>query len=369
MAKTSLTLIFCFLTISLTLEARQIVAGQVTEELDGTPVPFAAVFIAGTTIGTHTDIDGNFSLAVPIQGSFQIAVSHLGFLPVSYTVDTPQPSHQINFALQERIEILTEVVVTPCLPHRRRDENLFWHTILGERPSRSGMQVLNPEVVQFSLRADGVFRAFADEPIEIINHYMGYHILFILQSFEHDYQNVTTLVTGMPFFTELTPRNFIQNNRWESRRREAYSVSLMRFIRSLYQEQLYKNGFFLAKRDPMEENEIGLSLLREDSPELRRVMTTVETFSINHILHRDEEATRVKIEQPILVAFLSRPVTYTMFRDPSVFFHRHARHPLIELLPLDITIFSDGSSLGVLNIREHTNSVLGLRAILPIEYE
>ena len=92
MAKTitSITLTFCLLTISLTVEAQQRVTGQVTEELDGTPMPFATVFISGTTIGTQTDIDGNFSLTVPIQGSFEVVVSHIGFRSESRRIDTPQ---------------------------------------------------------------------------------------------------------------------------------------------------------------------------------------------------------------------------------------------------------------------------------------
>ena len=376
MAKTitTLTLIFCLLTISLTVEAQQRVTGQVTQELDGTPLPFATVFIAGTTIGAQTDIDGNFSITVPIQGNFEIVVSHLGFLPVFHTVDAPQPYHQINFALQERIDVLTEIVVIPCLPHGRREEDFFWRTILGERPSRRGMQVLNPEVVQFCLRDNGILRAFADEPIEIINHTMGYHILYVLEGFEHDNRNDVTVFSGMPLFTELTPESNRQSNRWERRRQAAYSISLTRFIRSLYQEQLYENGFFLAKRDPMEQNRmIELSFSREDSIRLgiplREAATTEASFSLNHILHRDEEATRVNIEQPLLMALLSRPVTLAMFSNPNrIFFGRNERHPLVRLLPSDITIFPDGSYSGVLNIREYRGSILGLRTILPMEF-
>ena len=380
MAKTitSITLIFCLLTVSLTLEARQVVTGQITDRYDGTPIPGAAVFIARTTTGTQTDRYGNFSITAPIQGSFEIVVSHIGFEPAFHSIDTPQSSHRINFALRERINLLEEVVVSPCIPHSRRDIDFFWRTILGENPSNRGMQVLNPEVVQFCLIANDILRAFADEPIEIVNHNMGYHISYILIDFKHDYRNEITRVSGVPFFTELTPQNNRQNNRWERRRQEVYSVSLTRFIRALYQEQLYKNGFFLAKREQMEQTIIAkLALSREDTvrlripiPEQRGVVTTVETFSINHILHRDEKAgTRVNIEQSVLVAFLSRPVTYMMLRDPDrTFFSRHVRHPIIRLLPLDITIFADGSYLGMLNIREYRNSVLGLRAMLPMEF-
>ena len=374
MTKT-ITLIFCLLTISLTLAAQQVVTGQITDRYDGTPIPGAVVFIAGTTAGTQADRYGNYSLTVPIRGSFEIVVSHIGFQSVSRTIDTPQPFHQINFVLQGHI--LQEVVITPCLPHRRRDENLFWRTLLGERPSNRGMQVLNPEVVHFCLNADGVLRVFADEPIEIINHDMGYHILYVLQSFEYDQRSDATLFFGMPFFTELIPQNERQRSSWERRRQNAYSVSLTRFIRALYQEQLYESVFFLAKVDSMEQNILTpLSLTQADSVRLRvpfdarraRENATI-AFSYSHILQRDAEAVRVNIEQPLFLASLSTPVTYAMFRDPNrTLFRSGATFPIIKLLPSNFIIYSDGSRSGVLNISEYRNSVIGLRAKLPIGY-
>ena len=367
---TTLTLIFCFLTISLTLEARQIVTGQVTEELDGIPVPLASVFIAGTTIGTHTDIDGNFSLTVPIQGNFQIVVSHIGFLPVSHTVDTPQSSHQINFALQKRIEILAEVVVTPCLPHRRRDENLFWQLLLGERPSNRGMQVLNPEVVQFCLHDNGTFRAFADEPIEIVNHHMGYHILYILQSFEHDGRGPRLL--GMPFFTELTPENERQKTNWKSRRQRAYPTSLIRFLRSLYQEQLYENGFVLAKME--QDRLIPLSLTPEDSIRMGIAESfdasfanpnVITSFSYSQILQREAEAVQINTEQRMFLAFTSRRITDVMSNPARIFDNSSL---FIEFFPLNITIFADGSYSGTLHLWEHRGTTTQLRTKLPLDF-
>ena len=368
----SFSLLFVFSWQPLTVTAQQIVTGQITDRHDDTPIPGASVFIAHTTIGTLTDIDGNFSLTVPIQGSFIIVVSHIGFQSASRTVDTPQPYHHINFRLQENI--LQELVVTPGLPHRRRDENLFWRFFLGERPSSRGMQVLNPEVVQFSRLPSGILRAFADKPIEIVNHHMGYRITYVLQRFEHDFENETSLILGASFFTELTPQNERQRNNWERRRQLAYSGSLTRFIRALYQEQLYESGFLLTKEDPMEQNRlIPLSLTQADSIRMRVPFDAnrraEETFSYNHILQRDMGAVQANIEQPLLLGLISTPITYDMFREPDrILFGRHETFPLIRLFPSSFIIYSDGSYSGVLDLSEYRNSVIGLRRRLPIEF-
>ena len=365
-------------TTSLPVEARQVVTGQVTDAQAGTPLSGVSVFVSGTTIGTSSDRDGNFSLTVPIQGSFEIAVRLMGFESVSHPIELPQPFHEINIALQEQVTVLSELVVRPCIPHRRRDENLFWRTILGENRSNRGMQVLNPEVVTFCLTADGILRAFADEPIEIINHNMGYHILYVLQSFERNAQTQQITRSEMVFFTELTPENDRQRNSWERARQETYAVSLTRFIRSLYREQLHQNGFFFARIvevDSRQHNVMPQTVLRsvptlgQQQEEIRSELALLLPSQAN-ILQRDADAVRVNITEPIFLGCFSQPVTSQMLADPnsSLLFSRSARFPLIRLLPLDIIIYSDGSYSGVLNIAEYRGSILGLNAQLPIEF-
>ena len=366
MTKTTISLIFCLLTISLTLEARQVVTGQITNRYDGTPIPNVSVFIAHTTVGTQSDRYGNFSITVPIQGSFVIVVSHIGFQSASRTIDTPRPSHQINFALQEQIELLQEVVVNPCIPHRRRDENFFWRFFLGEIPSSSRMQVLNREVIHFCLLPIGILRVFADEPIEIINHNMGYHISYVLHRFEHNFRTGESLIAGEPFFTELTPRNERQGRGWEIERQNAYLTSLTRFIRALYQERLYENGFLLAKGESMNRL-IPLSLTQADSIRMMPfdAVSPATTFPYSLILQRDTEAVRINIEQTFLLGFIPRPITYAMFRAPGSILEAF---PFVRLLPANFIIYSDGSYSGILRLNDYRNMVIGLRTRLPMEF-
>ena len=42
--------------------AQSKISGQVTSDEDGSPIPGATVLVKGTTNGTITDIDGNYSL-------------------------------------------------------------------------------------------------------------------------------------------------------------------------------------------------------------------------------------------------------------------------------------------------------------------
>ncbi|MEX0882000.1 MAG: carboxypeptidase-like regulatory domain-containing protein [Cyclobacteriaceae bacterium] len=86
----------------------QTVTGTVTGEADGMPLPGVSVLIKGTSTGTATDVDGNYSLNVP--GSETVLVfSYLGFKTTEQTVGNRTT---INVSLSEDAAELSEVVVT-----------------------------------------------------------------------------------------------------------------------------------------------------------------------------------------------------------------------------------------------------------------
>lgn len=86
-------------------QAEVSVRGTVTDN-DGEPIPGATVSVAGTTIGTATDLDGNYNLTVP-DGSTLI-FSFIGY--VTQTVAVGDRS-VIDVVLEEDISSLDEVVV------------------------------------------------------------------------------------------------------------------------------------------------------------------------------------------------------------------------------------------------------------------
>jgi hypothetical protein len=74
---------------------------------NGEPLPGANVVVSGTTIGTVTDIDGNYSITIP-NGSSQLIFSSIGYS----TQNIPVTGSVMNAILQEDVMSLDEVVVT-----------------------------------------------------------------------------------------------------------------------------------------------------------------------------------------------------------------------------------------------------------------
>ena len=82
-----------------------LIEGKVVDE-EGNPIPGAAILVKGTTSGTSTDIDGNFSLDVP-DGAV-LVVSFLGFIPQEIDLGNQT---DLEIKLVEDIAQMDEVVV------------------------------------------------------------------------------------------------------------------------------------------------------------------------------------------------------------------------------------------------------------------
>ncbi|QLE00611.1 SusC/RagA family TonB-linked outer membrane protein [Galbibacter sp. BG1] len=101
------TLLFFLLSTTIAF-AQETITGIVKESSTGTPIPSANVIVKGTTNGTVTDFDGNYSITVddlPVE----LQISSLGFENKSLTVST---AGAYNISLSESATNLDEVVVT-----------------------------------------------------------------------------------------------------------------------------------------------------------------------------------------------------------------------------------------------------------------
>ena len=83
----------------------QRLTGRVTDD-NGEPVIGANISIPGTSIGTVTDYDGNYTLSVP-RGS-TLRFSYIGYLDREYTITSQT---QLNVQLFEDTEVLDELIV------------------------------------------------------------------------------------------------------------------------------------------------------------------------------------------------------------------------------------------------------------------
>ncbi len=83
------------------------VRGRVTDQENGSPIPGANVLVQGTTVGTVTNLDGQYQLALP-QNARSLTFSFIGYA----SQEVPIYSGEINVALESDMQALDEIVVT-----------------------------------------------------------------------------------------------------------------------------------------------------------------------------------------------------------------------------------------------------------------
>ena len=233
----------CFIPV--TLFSQRYVSGRITDAGNQKPVPDVTVFISNTTVGTTTDLTGHYRLTIPSRGSYELAISHVGYQPVVKHIEAGNASVEFNVELETHE--LEEVVKETKVRVRQRDIDLFWETVLGEKPSKRRIRVINPEAVYFYFNSNTkILTVTGREPLQIINHETGYQIQYNLNNFTHNYNTGSTEWNQQFSFTELEPTNPRQKNSWEQKRQKIYDLSLEKFIRALYNNSLYDDGFVLA---------------------------------------------------------------------------------------------------------------------------
>ncbi|MRT17274.1 TonB-dependent receptor, partial [Vitellibacter sp. q18] len=111
--KTTITFL-AFALLALSLQAQTVkVFGTVTEDT-GLPLPGVNIMVKGTTTGTHTDFDGNYSISAQIGQ--KLIFAYVGFETKEVKI---KKEGELNVKLQPSSN-LEEVVVTGYSPKREK---------------------------------------------------------------------------------------------------------------------------------------------------------------------------------------------------------------------------------------------------------
>lgn len=116
MIKNLLKLFFAFSVFGIQCVVAQTVTGTVTDAKDNSPVPGVSVILKGTSKGTSSDFDGNFSINVSGENPV-LLFSSVGYKSIEIPVNGKST---INVSLEEDAESLDEVVVTALGIKRER---------------------------------------------------------------------------------------------------------------------------------------------------------------------------------------------------------------------------------------------------------
>lgn len=125
----------------------QTVSGRVTSGVDGQPLPGVSVLVKGTTTGTTTDADGEYTLSVPSLQNSVLTMSFIGYKVQEIPVNNRT---QINVTMEEDVTTINEVVVIGYGTQKRSDLTGAVGSVseerLRERPATSLNQAMSGKI-------------------------------------------------------------------------------------------------------------------------------------------------------------------------------------------------------------------------------
>ncbi|WP_419212061.1 SusC/RagA family TonB-linked outer membrane protein [Maribacter sp. X9] len=200
--KHNLLLVLFLTTVSYSFAQKKVTG--IVNDTSNVPLAGVTVMIEGTTTGTTTDFDGNYSITV--EEGQNLAFSYIGFLTKMVTVAT---SNTLNIVLEEDVQGLEEVVVVGFGTQKKVNLSGAVNSVsvkqLSTRPISNvtqGLQGVSPGLnIDFSSGAPGAnpkinIRGFTSinggEPLVLIDNIPS-DVSYLNQIAPEDIENISVL--------------------------------------------------------------------------------------------------------------------------------------------------------------------------------
>lgn len=273
--------LFILLILPASLLAQRSLKGKITDE-KGIAVPGASIFLNNTSFGTTANNDGAFEFVIP-EGKFDLIVSSIGFETYNKTILTKDLPAFIEIHLRVKSKEMEKVVVEPFEKDGwNKWGRFFTENFIGTSAIAKDCIIKNPEVIHFrNSKANNELTATAFEPLIIENKALGYTLHYQLETFSYNFGSHYLIYQGYPFF-ERHKGGVGKMKRWEKRRKEVYDGSMLHFMRSVYLNSLFKEGFEvhrLVKIPNKEKARVKALFAKSDPGKLRK---TISKDSMDH---------------------------------------------------------------------------------------
>ncbi len=256
--RSNILFIFCCFIFSISYSQTHTIKGKIVTDDIQKPVANAAVYLSNTSVGTTTNDKGEFTLKFSLSGRFDLIVSSLGYETYVQNIQSNNLPEKLIITLKNKINYLGNIEV------RTYDKegwlkwgNIFVENFIGTSSYANNCTIKNPNTIRFHFsEKKNELIAFSNEPIIIYNKSLGYIIHYKLEEFRINFNSKFLLYTGYPLFEEMTSDNNKTKNNWKKKREEVYFGSMMHFIRSLFKDQLNKEGFEVRALKKVTDDEI-----------------------------------------------------------------------------------------------------------------
>ncbi|MBN2814800.1 MAG: carboxypeptidase-like regulatory domain-containing protein [Bacteroidales bacterium] len=225
----------------------QTIKGKVTDERTKQAIPFATIYYSGTTVGTTADENGCFELRITEGLSKPLTISSVGYYSkILADFSLTQP---VSVQLKPKIHELKDIVVSGKKSENIRKENfpVFRREFLGSSWNAGNCKIINENDILLSYDPENkTLKAFASNPIQILNNALGYNIVYFLDNFKLCKTDNILQYVGNYIFIPANSTDPKQQQQYEDKRRKAYLGSTMHFFRTLWNNSFDSAGFTVS---------------------------------------------------------------------------------------------------------------------------
>lgn len=263
----------------------QTISGKVLDSKRQEPLPFANVFLNNTTIGTVTDLGGEFKLKNVRQPAvYEIVISFVGYESLKLKISLEGNELNIGTVNLRPTDIELNSLEVKGTKDTQWEKKMkrFKKIFLGEDAVAEACLIVNPWVIDFPENKKE-FRAVASAPIEIENKALGYKLKFYLTNFLAD--NLSYLIEGNTLFEELKTSDENEMTRWNKEKNKSYLHSTQHLFKSIIDGRINGEGFNLYT----DAENIGEANERRSEEFYSELGKTVLPFDTVNLLSRTEK--------------------------------------------------------------------------------
>ena len=245
------------------------ISGKIIDSSNKEALIGANVYLSNTLIGSSSDNNGYYKITGIPEGSYILVVSMIGYSPVIQDINIKKGTelHKDFSLVVKPIEMSTVTVSASSTEYKDYLSNLdnyksiFRRYFLGQTEFSSECKIENEDDITFKKVRGTYIEAKCEKPITVINNALGYKIECQLSHFLCSSSRKESSSEFYPKFSELSPKNEEEKNKWESNRKTAYINSLRRFLICATQNEDLsdKYGLYITQTDRFDIKKVPLS--------------------------------------------------------------------------------------------------------------
>jgi hypothetical protein len=284
MQKIRFVLVSLLCGFSFIVNAQFVISGSVLDSSTREPLTPASVFCQNTTLGTVTNKQGEFSIALK-SGGYDLIFSYTGYQ--TQTIRVTENS-KLEILMVKEDKSLGEVVLKntyEVADGLEKYGEFFMKNFIGSTPNAAQCVLTNPEVLKFFYyKRSNRLKVLATDALQISNKALGYNLRYQLDSFVFYYNTSINSYRGYCLYTEMEGEDSLKRV-WTKNRVKTFQGSKLHFMRSYYDSTLLQDGWIVDMLD--ENNDKKFNKVKDvyDSSYYNVIVNTVDSLGADSVMY------------------------------------------------------------------------------------